>query len=136
MFVVVEVEKRNKVIRRSFDYGRLRMLDSRLVDETLEKDEVNAIAAHLFANYSQFQEKNTAGEGISEVKLKELLEKCPVMELDPNKPTTSARYVSGEPLYTRGEKTAHCTVILRGRVKIQAGREGMLCQKQEILFVY
>ena len=39
MLYIVQVEKKNRV-SRSFDYDRLRMLDSRIVDDTLSNEEV------------------------------------------------------------------------------------------------
>lgn len=114
--VFVQVEKLNRVNRRTFDYGRLRLLDNRLVDEHLSDAEVSAIAAHLKSNHPQFTQKNSNGELMTEEQIRTLIAQCPVLELDPK--------IDNEALYTRSIAASHCTVLLCGKIRIIAGREG------------
>ena len=51
--VFVDVDNHIKVDRRTFDWSRLRLLDSRAVDKTLSADEVNAASAHLLTNHQE-----------------------------------------------------------------------------------
>ena len=114
--VFVEMEKLSKVNRRTFDYGRLRLLDMRLVDEKLGETEVNAVSAHLKSNYPQFSAKGSDDISMTEAQIRQLVSNCPVIEIDPS--------TVKKDMYTRGVVATHCTVILRGKVKVQAGREG------------
>ena len=51
--VFVDVDNHIKVDRRTFDWSRLRLLDSRAVDKTMGADEVNAASAHLLTNHQE-----------------------------------------------------------------------------------
>lgn len=116
--VFIDTGKQSKVTRRSFDYGRLRLLDARLVDETLSKDEVRAVSAHLLANHPQFKQRTVDGKVVSDLEFQKLIGKCLVIEYDPNV------FTAKKELYTRNAVATHCTVILQGKVSIAAGREG------------
>lgn len=59
----IHMESRDRVNRQEFDYGRLDLLDSKLNENNLNPDEVNAIAAHLISNNSVFK-KTESGEAI------------------------------------------------------------------------
>eukprot|EP00978_Attheya_sp_CCMP212_P022072 scaffold65380_cov44-Attheya_sp.AAC.2 len=101
-----------------FDWGRLRLLDAKLVDETLSHDEVKAVSAHLRMNHK------TAVELLSEHQLRRLVAETSVTELpeaelnmgDDLLPTADLIYVKETP-------SDICTLILSGKVTIMAGAE-------------
>lgn len=59
----IHMEAKDRVNRQEFDYGRLDLLDSKLNENNLTADEVNAIAAHLIANNTVFKQTES-GEDI------------------------------------------------------------------------
>ncbi len=121
----VEVEKETRVDRESFDYARLRLLDSRHQNE-LSDDEVNAVTAHLSSNVSIIVQAIEAGE-IKKENLKMAVKHTPVLELKgPNFQGSghqSAKTGDEAVLYRRGKPETHCTLILSGKMQIVAGRE-------------
>jgi len=119
--VYIQVEHHSKVDRQSFDYAKLRLLDHRLVDEQITDQECKAIVAHLQANYSEVFQKTAAGTTISSDMLAGLLHKHSVSTL---KPTGQNAGEEKAMVYKRGKKETWCTVLLNGKMMIQAGRDG------------
>jgi len=76
----IHMESRDKVNRQEFDYGRLDLLDSKLNENNLTNDEVNAIAAHLISNNEVFK-KTESGEPIDINLLKSFLRTIQAMTL-------------------------------------------------------
>ena len=72
----VDADHTQKVTGRDgFDWARLRLLDSKIVDETLSDDEVRAVAAHLSSNYSAIF------GFLSEKQLRRMIAATPVLEM-------------------------------------------------------
>lgn len=112
--VFVEVGKRNRVSRLSFDYNRLKLLDSRIVEDLMPKAEATVLAQELVKTHVMpFQQKNKSGEPISVEELITVLTKCPIMTFD-----NAEKHI-----YTRGIIETYAVIILEGRVKIIAEEE-------------
>lgn len=100
----------------SFDWGRLRLLDSKIVDETLSYEETKAVVAHLRTNYSD------AVSLLSNHQLFRLVSETSVSEL----PSAEQKVGSDVPedlMYEEGKPTDICTLILSGRVTVLAGAD-------------
>ncbi|GMH50474.1 hypothetical protein TrRE_jg10315, partial [Triparma retinervis] len=128
--VFVDVDNHIKVDRRTFDWARLRLLDSRAVDKTLSGDEVQAACAHLVTNHGCVFGKLSVGQ------LHTLLKTTPVVEVDPDELRQEVKQggrneavVGGVSMhreaviYSRGERAGYCTLILSGRVVVLAGKD-------------
>ncbi|GMI42670.1 hypothetical protein TrCOL_g2899 [Triparma columacea] len=128
--VFVDVDNHIKVDRRTFDWARLRLLDSRAVDKTLGADEVKAASAHLLTNH-----KDVFGK-LTENQLHTLLKTTPVVEVDPDELRPEVKsggrsevVIDGvsmhreSVLYERGVKATHSTLVLGGRVIVLAGKD-------------
>jgi len=107
-----------KVDRSSadFDWARLRLLDSKLVDETLADEEVKAVTAHLRTNYAD------AVELLSEGQLRRLVAQTPVTQLQEAKQEVGESLPT-DLLYEKDKPADCCTLILSGKVTVLAGAE-------------
>jgi metal transporter CNNM len=100
----------------TFEWARLRLLDTKIVDEMLSASEIDAITAHLKANHSEpFQM-------LTDSQLTRLVSSTPVTtyptathELDKNLPN--------ELLYEKNVQSDTFTLILSGKVTIFVGSE-------------
>jgi metal transporter CNNM len=97
-----------KVFRSdAFDWGRLRLLDSKIVDQKLSDGEVNAITAHLRTNYASYftlLSDNQLRNFVKEASVEELTEAV----LDMN------QQLPHDLIYERGVETDVCTLVLSG----------------------
>ena len=113
--VVVENSHQQKVDREeTFKWARLRLLDSKIVDETLTIDESKAVTAHLRTNFPHLVDmisKNQLLKLISETKVSIL--PTAVQEIGQDLPQ--------DLLYTRGTPTDVCTLVLSGKITVLAG---------------
>eukprot|EP00511_Aplanochytrium_stocchinoi_P011014 CAMPEP_0204861724 /NCGR_PEP_ID=MMETSP1348-20121228/1858_1 /ASSEMBLY_ACC=CAM_ASM_000700 /TAXON_ID=215587 /ORGANISM="Aplanochytrium stocchinoi, Strain GSBS06" /LENGTH=637 /DNA_ID=CAMNT_0052011285 /DNA_START=145 /DNA_END=2058 /DNA_ORIENTATION=- len=103
-------DNQTKVNRAAFDFARLRLLDSHRETE-LSDGEVNVIVAHLTCNHSEFRE-------ISTYNLEKLVRKTPVSQFSN----------SGVEIYEKDKPIDKFTLILSGKVKIRAGKEGFVSE--------
>lgn len=86
---------------RRLDWGRLRSLDSKFVDEVLNDDEVHAIVAHLQKNYSQVFSL------INEIQLYKLVSESRVVVYDPSTSDTNTnQYQSTSVMLTKSSSMA------------------------------
>eukprot|EP00949_MAST-11_sp_MAST-11-sp1_P000144 g144.t1 len=113
--VYVHMEVGDRVSRDSFDFGRLRLLDSTITDSGLSVDELRAVAAHLVANVSAFGSNVFKGSDALE-QVKELLRRATVEQVTPGSHGPRV-------LYRRNKSDVHFTLILSGRVEILSGRD-------------
>jgi len=100
----------------AFDWARLRLLDSKIVDQTLSEEEVRAVAAHLRTNHS------AAVQSLSDKQLPRMIAATPVTEL-PEGVKEVGQVLPADLLY---EKNALCdvsTLILSGKVTVVAGND-------------
>ena len=100
----------------SFDWGRLRLLDSKIVDETLSYEEAKAVVAHLRTNYSE------AVSLLSDKQLFRLVSETSVTELPTAKQEVGFQ-VPNDLIYEAGVPTDVCTLILSGKVTVLAGAD-------------
>jgi hypothetical protein len=113
----VDGTHKEKVDRgETFKWARLRLLDSKIVDETLSFDETRAVTAHLLKNYPDVVAL------LTENQLQRLIAENHVQLL----PT--ATHELGQPLpsdllYEKGLPTDMCTLLLAGKVTVLAGIE-------------
>lgn len=114
----VDATRSIKVDRSSadFDWARLRLLDAKLVDETLADEEVKAVTAHLRTNYAD------AVELLSDGQLRRLIAETPVTELQEAKQEVGDDLPT-DLLYEKDIAADFCTLILSGKVTVLAGAE-------------
>ena len=100
------------------DWSKLRLLDAKIVDETLSEDEVRAVAAHLRQNYS------STVEDISDQQLKRMIGATSVTELDEvQKEAGDDLPAPSKLLYEKGMKSNVCTLVLQGKITVLAGED-------------
>jgi len=115
----VDADHTKKVKRESaFDWSRLRLLDAKIVDETLSEDEVRVVAAHLRQNYG------STVENISDKQLMRMIAATAVTELEEvQKDAGESLPVSTKLLYEKNKKSSICTLVLQGKVTVLAGND-------------
>lgn len=97
-----------------FDWGRLGLLDTKIVETTLSFEETRALTAHLRANYTN------AVSLLTDRQLHRLIGDTPITEL----PETQQDIGTEEPedlMYQRGLASGVCTIVLSGKVTVLAG---------------
>jgi hypothetical protein len=100
----------------AFKFARLRLLDSKIVDETLTIDESRAVVAHLSKNYGDVVAL------LTENQLFRMISETPVSLL----PTAEQRVGDALPydlLYKQGEHSDACTLVLVGKVTVVVGAD-------------
>jgi CBS domain-containing protein len=106
-----------KVIRaESFEWARLRLLDSKIVDELLSPSEVKAVTAHLRMNYS------ATVELLTDAQLKRFVATTPVSQLD-TATQELGKELPNDLMYENNVPSDMCTLLLGGRVTIVVGSE-------------
>jgi metal transporter CNNM len=125
----IHVEQSDKIDRETFDFARLRLLDSSHANE-LSADEVRAVTAHLMANVDAFSQPLVeTGAPMDKDTVKMLVENSYVLTLKKGqKQKAMSRKSSMEMLYRRNKVDTFCTLILSGKMEILAGREGFVSE--------
>lgn len=100
----------------TFDWGRLRLLDSKIVDEKLSHDEARAVTAHLRTNHAYTVAL------LTDHQLQRFVEETSVVML-PAAVQQLGQELPADLLYVRGVPTDVCTLVLAGKVTIIAGAE-------------
>jgi metal transporter CNNM len=113
----IDKSQKIKVERaESFEWARLRLLDSKIIDGSLSESEVQAVTAHLRVNYAD------SVKLLTDVQLRNLVAATPVSQL-----ATAEREVGkeipDELLYKKNEPSDECLLILSGKVTILVGSE-------------
>ena len=102
--------------KNTFDWARLRLFDSKIVEETLSEDEVLAVVAHLRGNYKEhFSE-------VSDKQLNRMIASIPVTEL-PEEEREVGELLPKKLLYEKNTQCSACTLILNGKVVVLAGKD-------------
>lgn len=113
----VDVGHTKEVKRRDdFDWAKLRLLDSKIVDKTLSDDEVKAVAAHLMANHSP------TFSILSQKQLMRMVAATPVLEMKADIKEVN-EFLPANLLYEKETPADKCTLILGGKVTVIAGSE-------------
>ena len=108
----------NVKVDRDFDWTKLRLLDSQIVDQMLTVDEVKAISAHLRANHGPSMHL------LSDIQLRKLVQATKVTEYDAAENPERMDDLPEDLLYQASKPSDNCTIILTGRVTVIAGHEG------------
>ena len=99
-----------------FDWGRLSLLDSKILEQRLSGEEVKAVTAHLRTNYAD------SFVLLTDHQLQHMIADTFVEEL-PAALHEIGQQVPDDLIYSRGVQTDVCTVILSGKVTVIAGAD-------------
>lgn len=122
----VEMDKRER------ELARLKMLSGKVAEDKLTSEEVQAITSHLTTNVPQIQRlidgTSVLGtQAVSVDQIKQMVQMgCKVIEINrKSHPDAILRMepVSEDILYKRSKPSNVCTLILSGRVTVQAGKD-------------
>lgn len=106
-----------KVTREEgFEWAKLRLLGSRMVDERLSYSEIKAVTAHLLVNHSKHFSM------LTENQVMDMVADTVVSVL----PTATRRLGQDLPddlVYAKGESTNICSLILSGRMTVITGSD-------------
>jgi len=100
----------------TFEWARLRLLDTKIVDEMLSASEIGAITAHLKTNHSE------CFNLLSDSQLTRLVSSTPVTTL-PTATQELDKELPNELLYEKNAPSDTFTLILSGKVTIFVGSE-------------
>mmetsp|Transcript_20926 Transcript_20926/g.45562 ORF Transcript_20926/g.45562 Transcript_20926/m.45562 type:complete len:771 (-) Transcript_20926:2372-4684(-) len=113
----VDNDQRIKVERgNTFEWARLRLLDTKIVDEMLSASEIGAVTAHLKTNHTDTFELLTTSQ------LTRLVSSTPVTTF-PTATQDLDKELPNELLYEKNIPSDTFTLILSGRVTILVGSE-------------
>lgn len=101
---------------KTFKWASLRLLDSKIVDETLSFEETQAVTAHLLRNYHDVVSL------LTEAQLEHLIATTPVSVL-PTATQEVGKAVPDDLMYEKNKPNDVCTLILSGKVKVLAGAD-------------
>jgi hypothetical protein len=108
-------------IDKASQWSKLRLLDSRLVDEHLSTDESMAVVAHLQKNHAEVFPTSLLTENQL---FKMIHDDTPVQTIQPvNESELMVGELPTDLLYEKGTPTDCCTLILSGKVTIIVGNE-------------
>ena len=105
-----------KVDREVFEWARLRLLDTKLVDELLSPNEASAVAAHFRMNYPETVQL------LTDTQLTRLVANTPISTLATANHTLGNE-LPDDLLYQKGTPSDTCTLILGGKVTVLVGAE-------------
>ena len=100
----------------TFEWARLRLLDSKIVDEMLSPNEISAITAHLKTNHAK------SFKLLTDSQLTRLISSTPVTTL-PTATQDVDKDLPNELLYEKNVQSDTFTLILSGKVTIFVGSE-------------
>lgn len=100
----------------TFRWASLRLLDTKIVDQTLTFDEARAVTAHLLKNYS------SAVELLTEHQLHKLVAETPVTVL-PTAEQEVGQILPSDLMYEKDVPSDLCTLIVTGKVTVLAGAD-------------
>jgi hypothetical protein len=100
----------------SFEWARLRLLDSKIVDGTLSPSEAQAVTAHLRMNHSD------SVKLLTDTQLTRLVSNTPVSQL-PTATQELGKQLPDDLIYEKGVSSDIFTLILSGKVTVLVGEE-------------
>ena len=121
----VHMERKDRVNRADFDYGKLDLLDDKLNENLLSPEEINAIAAHLCTNFGIFKQAPSTGAAISVEDVKALLANTVkhALTLTRAAAETDPQPAKSDYVYTRQRPATKLTVVLSGKLSVAAGKD-------------
>lgn len=99
-----------------FEWAKLRLLGSKIVDEKLSYTETKAVTAHLLANY------NKHFSVLTENQVQRLVAET-VVTVFPTATRQLGQDLPDDLLYTKGTSTDKCTLILTGKATVITGAD-------------
>ena len=115
----LELDKRSGGVVRDFDFARLKLLNSKISDDSrLGEDEVKAVAAHLLSNVLQVQQLFEMDMDA----VRELVRRSTVVELR-RKSDNALKPAHEDLLYRKGIPSTYCTLVLNGKITVITGRD-------------
>lgn len=99
-----------------FEWAKLRLLGSRIVDEKLSYSEAKAVTAHLLANYSKHFSMLTENQVMRMVS-------DTVVTVFPTATRQLGNELPDDLVYKKGEPTNLCTLILTGKMTVITGAD-------------
>mmetsp|Transcript_54432 Transcript_54432/g.80800 ORF Transcript_54432/g.80800 Transcript_54432/m.80800 type:complete len:879 (+) Transcript_54432:45-2681(+) len=113
-----------KVSRRDFDFDKLRLLDTKIVDKIMTKQEQMAVTSYLRMNYGSVMKLLTDRQLTKMVAETRVTELQPMRDEDyPENIGESNELKEEEILYEKGVPNDLCTLILSGKVSVIAGQD-------------
>lgn len=100
----------------AFKFARLRLLDSKIIEEHLSLEETKAVTAHLWKNHEEVVAL------LTENQLHRLIAETSVSNL-PTAPHVVGESLPSEVLYEKGIQSDICTLILAGKVTVLVGKD-------------
>jgi hypothetical protein len=100
----------------SFEWARLRLLDSKIVDGMLSRSEAQAVTAHLRMNYTDTVKL------LTDTQLTRFVTNTPVTQLDAATQELG-KELPDDLIYAKGVPIDCCTLILSGKITILVGSE-------------
>ena len=113
--VYVHMEHGDKVERDSFDFARLRLLDSTMT-QSMSKSELKAVSVHLSANVKAFKDPKLTSDAMMWI-----LNNSSVLDIKFD--TANESKNKSKVLYRREKVDTFFTLILSGKIEILAGRD-------------
>ncbi len=116
------------VVLRDMDLARFKALRSKITDESLSVDEVEAIVAYLSQQVPEIQELlrmhglEHEQEQDALALLEDIVRKAPVFNMKRKTPLNADKPNQDDILYRRGKLSNSCILILQGRVKLLHGQ--------------
>ena len=114
--VYVHMEYGDKVERDSFDFARLRLLDTTMT-HSMSKSELKAVSVHLSANVEAFKNPKLTGDAMMW-----MLNNSTVLDIKFEPGTNKDK---SKVLYRREKVDTFFTLILSGKIEILAGRDAV-----------
>ncbi|CAM9847931.1 unnamed protein product [Chrysoparadoxa australica] len=105
--------------RVCFDMSRLKLLNASAQEESLSSDEARAITAHLCANVAQFKTLTTD-------QVTDIVMASPVIDMKRSAKDGVAEPAMEDVLYRRGKASTTCTLVLTGKLKVAAAKDGFM----------
>uniref|UniRef100_A0A7S3PYU5 CNNM transmembrane domain-containing protein n=1 Tax=Chaetoceros debilis TaxID=122233 RepID=A0A7S3PYU5_9STRA len=113
----VDAEHTTRVKRTNdFVWANLRLLDAKIVDQTLSDDELRAVSAHLSSNFASIFDR------LSEKQLLRMIAATPVVEIDTAEKEVN-EFLPSDLMYEKNSPSDKCTFILGGKVTVIAGND-------------
>ena len=100
----------------SFEWARLRLLDTKIVDELLSPSEISAVTAHLKTNFAD------SFKLVTDMQLTRLVSSTPVSTF-PTATQEVGNDLPNELLYQKGVANDAFTLVLSGKITIFVGSE-------------
>eukprot|EP00549_Striatella_unipunctata_P025861 CAMPEP_0118678026 /NCGR_PEP_ID=MMETSP0800-20121206/2971_1 /TAXON_ID=210618 ORGANISM="Striatella unipunctata, Strain CCMP2910" /NCGR_SAMPLE_ID=MMETSP0800 /ASSEMBLY_ACC=CAM_ASM_000638 /LENGTH=494 /DNA_ID=CAMNT_0006573799 /DNA_START=881 /DNA_END=2365 /DNA_ORIENTATION=+ len=104
----------------NFDWGRLSLLDAKIVEEKLSFDEIRAVTAHLRTNHNDIMKP------LTDRQLWQMVTDSTISEFQTASQEIGKEYPD-DCMYEKDLPTNVCTLILSGKITVVAGNDNFRC---------